>query len=304
MLAPRELEALLDDFRARRPIRAGSLIVTIYGDALAPHGGSAWLGSLVPLLKPFGIKPNLVRTALSRLVNEGWLTRIRVGRLSFFSLTDGGRHRFAEATRRIYFRKVRAWSGGWHFVLLPEGPEGQRLKTELGWIGFGRLQPGLLIHPAPDAAALETILADFGNRNVIVGRAKMNDAARTLIARCWDLAGLAKAYRDFLGRFKGLHRALSGKMALRPYECLLARLLLIHDYRRLILRDPLLPKELMPANWAGAKAHELAGDIYRALIEPSERWLGQHVRTSNGPLPPAAARLSTRFRARAKGVRA
>ncbi|HKH34355.1 MAG TPA: hypothetical protein VKA80_09390, partial [Beijerinckiaceae bacterium] len=37
---------LLDAFHARTPIRAGSLIVTIFGDAVAPRGGELSLASL------------------------------------------------------------------------------------------------------------------------------------------------------------------------------------------------------------------------------------------------------------------
>ena len=38
--------ALLDHFHARKPVRAWSLIITLYGDSIVPRGGSLWLGSL------------------------------------------------------------------------------------------------------------------------------------------------------------------------------------------------------------------------------------------------------------------
>ena len=69
--APLLIRPLLARFEQRRPIRAGSLIITLYGDAIAPRGGSLWLGSLNGLVGPFGIEPGLVRTALSRLVDAG-----------------------------------------------------------------------------------------------------------------------------------------------------------------------------------------------------------------------------------------
>src|SRR5687767_8359362 len=63
---------LLDAFHARTPIRAGSLIVTIFGDAVAPRGGELSLASLVEIMAAFRIGAGVVRTALSRLVAEGW----------------------------------------------------------------------------------------------------------------------------------------------------------------------------------------------------------------------------------------
>jgi phenylacetic acid degradation operon negative regulatory protein len=51
-----------------RPPPARSLLVTVFGDSVAPHGGRAWLGSLIGLLAPFGISERLVRTSVYRLV--------------------------------------------------------------------------------------------------------------------------------------------------------------------------------------------------------------------------------------------
>ena len=38
---------------------------------------------------------------------------------------------------------------------------------------------------------------------------------------------------------------------LTPDRCFQIQLLLIHFYRRVVLKDPLLPEELLPAHWAG-----------------------------------------------------
>jgi len=40
--ARRRLEHLLES----RPSRARSLVVTVFGDSILPHGGSVWVGSL------------------------------------------------------------------------------------------------------------------------------------------------------------------------------------------------------------------------------------------------------------------
>ena len=60
--------------------RAKSLIMTVWGDAIAPHGGTVWLGSLIRLLAPLGLNERLVRTGVLRLVRDGWLAAEPLGR--------------------------------------------------------------------------------------------------------------------------------------------------------------------------------------------------------------------------------
>ena len=49
-------ESLIEEFRSRPTLRAGSLITTVFGDAIAPRGGSVWIGSLIDVMAGFGIK--------------------------------------------------------------------------------------------------------------------------------------------------------------------------------------------------------------------------------------------------------
>ena len=48
-------KSLVDEFRSRKTLRAGSLITTVFGDAIAPRGGTVWLGSLIRVMADFGI---------------------------------------------------------------------------------------------------------------------------------------------------------------------------------------------------------------------------------------------------------
>src|SRR5690348_14845212 len=113
------LEALLRRFQSQRPLRSGSLLITIFGDAIAPRGGAVTLGSLIDLARPFGLGERLVRTAVARLAAEGWVAATRHGRCSEYRLTDSGRKLFAEATRRIYGANPSTWSGEWTLVVVP-----------------------------------------------------------------------------------------------------------------------------------------------------------------------------------------
>src|SRR6201998_4787854 len=106
---PAAVRALLRRFRRQRPLRAGSLLITIFGDAIAPRGAAVTLGSLIRLAAPFGLTERLVRTSVARLAREGWLAARRSGRRSEYRLTRGGAERLAEATRRLYGEGPRAW---------------------------------------------------------------------------------------------------------------------------------------------------------------------------------------------------
>ena len=111
-------QSLVAEFRSRRTLRAGSLITTVFGDSIAPRGGSVWLGSLIRVMQDFGISERLVRTSVYRLVQDGWLQSTQIGRRSYYSLTDGGRERFEQATHKIYGEPVTGWDGQWCLVLL------------------------------------------------------------------------------------------------------------------------------------------------------------------------------------------
>ena len=111
---------LVAEFSARRTLRTGSLITTVFGDSIAPRGGTVWLGSLITAMNEFGISERLVRTSVFRLVQDGWLQSNQIGRRSYYSLTDEGRERFAQATHRIYGEPSTNWDGTWTLILLSD----------------------------------------------------------------------------------------------------------------------------------------------------------------------------------------
>ncbi|HYI26236.1 MAG TPA: PaaX family transcriptional regulator C-terminal domain-containing protein, partial [Bradyrhizobium sp.] len=74
-----------------------------------------------------------------------------------------------------------------------------------------------------------------------------------------------------------------------------ARILLIHHYRRVVLRDPLLPTDLLPADWPGRAARKLCGEIYRGVLPASEQWLDRNGTDPAGALPAAGKELGRRF---------
>jgi phenylacetic acid degradation operon negative regulatory protein len=286
-------------FRRQRPLRAGSLIITLFGDAIAPRGGSISLASLITLMASFGLTERLVRTAVGRLAHDGWLQAGRSGRLSYYGLSALGRERFAEATRRIYAAPPAGWNGEWTLVLANgDGRSRRRLRSELEWLGFGQIGPGSFAHPDADIVRVRRELEDPGLLDsALVLSARAEDAAgdRRIIDSGWNLKNLEQRYRRFLELFAPVRDA-ARKTRTRPGEAsLVVRTLLIHEYRRVHLRDPLLPQSLLPASWPGAAAYELSRSLYRLVFRDADDHLSGVATTRRGTLPNPTKGLLRRF---------
>ncbi|HEV2270993.1 MAG TPA: phenylacetic acid degradation operon negative regulatory protein PaaX [Steroidobacteraceae bacterium] len=293
-------ETLLRRFHGQRPLRGGSLLITIFGDAIAPRGGAVTLGSLIDLAQPFGLAERLVRTAVARLATEGWLAATRHGRLSEYHLTESGRKLFAEATRRIYGVSPSSWDGQWTLAVLPPagGHSRRNLRDELRWLGFGQLSPGVYAHPACtlEEARGWLLTLGCGKRCWLFKSAPDGLAAdRRLAAEGWNLAEIGRRYRRFRDTFAPVEAAVRASDAPAPQSAFLVRTLLIHEYRKIHLQDPLLPPALLPAEWVGTEAYELTATLYAAVFNAAERFLSETGRTIAGALPPAAAEVHTRF---------
>ena len=309
---PTALRALLRQFRRQRPLRGGSLLITIFGDAIAPRGGAVTLGSLISLAQPFGLTERLVRTSVARLARDGWLIARRDGRRSEYRLTPTGEDRFAEATRRIYGEIPQTWDGQWTLMILPPatGCRPQGIRDELRWLGFGQVSPGVFAHPnwSLERARIWLSSLDGAADGLLLKSCSEGiDIDRRLAASGWDLGDLTRRYRRFVDTFTPVEAAVASSgipswsaATLSTAEsageaAFVIRTLLIHEYRKIHLRDPLLPPALLPADWVGAAAYDLSRRLYSAVFPAAEGYLSNTASTLAEPLPPATASAHARF---------
>ena len=273
----------------REPSRTGSIVITVFGDAIVPRGGSVWLGTLLEFFQYLDIDSGVVRTAMSRLAADGWLERNKVGRNSFYRLAEQGRQTFDTATRHIYDPPPSDWTGRFELLLIGNGEDRDASRDALKNAGFGSPLPGVWVAPSgvpvPDEAA----------RAIRLEVSAEDDSGRRLLSESWPLDRTADAYQKFMKTFEPLHGWIGRGAPLTDAEAFTARILLIHHYRRVVLRDPLLPSALLPGDWPGRAARKLCGEIYRGLLPASEQWLDRHASNEDGVLPKAEEELARRF---------
>jgi phenylacetic acid degradation operon negative regulatory protein len=279
--------------RVERPLRAWSLIVTIFGDVAQPRGGSLWLGTVNDIMGAFDIGEGVVRTAMSRLAADGWVERSRIGRNSYYRLTASAMAESERAAVRIYRLPRQGWSGVWSLAILSDGasdPVGDR-RAALRRAGFAQFNANLFIAPGERAPPL----AD-GYTMQLQAKSSTIEQDRRIAAQAWKLDRLADAYRAFGDTFAPLCQALKGTTDACELTALAARLLVVHELRRIVLRDPGLPLELLGNDWQGLAARMLAQTLWLACLRPSERWLDHHARSLDGQLPKPSLNLSRRFK--------
>jgi phenylacetic acid degradation operon negative regulatory protein len=245
----------------------------------------------------FGLSPRLVRTSAFRLTADDWLTCTRLGRRSFYALSEAGLQRVQHAERRIYDFKPTPWDGYWTLAIVAAGlPASARLhlKRELRWEGFGELSPNVFAHPHASHPSLTEIIRTAGaEEQLVVLRAESLAAyspkpLQTVMHATFKLDQVDASFKQFVARFEPL---LQPAESLNPKDAFLLRVLLIHEYRKVLLRDPNLPQALLPKAWSGAPARQLCEALYRQLFSRSEAFLQVMVETLDGKLTTTQRRM-------------
>ena len=290
------------------PPRAKSLVMTVFGDALAPRGGAVWLGSLISLLAPFGISERAVRTSVFRLVEEGWLEASRSGRRSQYRLSAQGEKRFLRAHQRVYAPPSRDWDGQWSLLMMMSDQlsttQKNALKKELLWEGFALLGNGVFTYPGDKAETLTEIFSRTATRNKVLLLSATDQPVAgalpmtTLAHQLWPLKVISKSYGQFIQRFDALLALQDQAAEVDPEQAFVIRTLLIHAYRRVQLHDPQLPQALLGAGWPGETAYALCSSIYQQALSASDQYVAATLQQEQATVHSVRDEFSHRFAAR------
>lgn len=268
MSSPALIHPALDALHAETPLRVWSIIVTIFGDIVMREGTeiapapmpTAGLQALLALL---GIDANAMRAALSRLTAGGTLVRSREGRNTFYALSSAAGHEFAEAATRIYARPPRPRADFLMLAAIDRAADKAAARQAMAMAGWHFLGPTMALKPGFGPEALEEPVPDGTLTGAAMDAPALAAAARDAFAT----DALGDGYHRFCGLFADT--AAAGA----PDAAAALRVLAVHRFRRLILRDPLLPMDLLPPDWPGDRARRAFDATRAALRSPSEAWL-------------------------------
>ena len=299
------IDTLVAEFVSRRPLRSRSLLVTFFGDFVEPHGGSIWLGSMAKLVEPLGINERLVRTSVFRLQQDDWLQSTQKGRRSHYQLTPYGKSETDTAESLIYDGRVAPWDRNWCLVFgsTPQMTAADKLslKEMLRPMNFGTIAPNVYGHPNIDSARLKETFFDSGLADKLVvmyGTRSFDDIGinrEDMALFCCNYVEIELSYESFCKVFGDASEALERGDTASNDRLFLLRLLLIHEFRRIVLKDPRLPAELLPDEWAGDAARRLARNIYRTIHDDAARHFVQICEQDGEPVAPMSENYHDRF---------
>lgn len=251
-------------------MQARSALFDLYGDHLRQRGGQAPIAALIRMLAPLGVAAPAVRTAVSRMVRQGWLTPVRTTGGPGYRLTARAVLRLDEAGARIYRTGRTGWDGRFDLVIVtnPTGrAERERLANNLAFLGYGRLDQSAWV-AARAAGEVDQMLNDAAIPFERFSAVHSGNAAgaRVMVSRAWDLAALGKQYTAFIERMTPAMRAVD--RSTDDEFAYATRFRLVHEWRAFLFSDPQLPDALLPDPWPGQAAASFF-DRHAARLRPS-----------------------------------
>lgn len=258
-------------------MNARSALFDLYGDHLRTRKGEAAVSALVRMLAPLDIKPPAVRTAVSRMVRQGWLEPTPTDTGPGYAMTPRAWRRLDQAATRIYRTRESTWDRRWHLLVLdPIGNRSarERVRSALTFLGYAPLADNTWIAAyrsdevdavlAADHAVARSFTAEYADDPVAMAR------------DLWDLDGLGEAYADWLEDAHDLVAAAPDPPRADPADderAFAVRSRLLHEWRKFLFRDPGLPTDLLPSGWPGAAAAEFFDAQAARLLPGASRFV-------------------------------
>ncbi|GGN08505.1 PaaX family transcriptional regulator C-terminal domain-containing protein [Streptomyces fuscichromogenes] len=232
-----------------RPLSARSVVLSLL---LGTHPPELPVRDLIRIVEPFGVGGSTLRAALSRMTAAGDLRRTDDAGYGLSDRLLARQRRQDEAVRP----RTRAWRGDWEMLVITatgRGPAARAdLRGRLASLRLAELREGVWLRPANLARPLPEDLADTAQSYT----ARPDRPAPELAAGLWPLdtwAGTARAL---------LARASASRLPADRFTVFAAAV-------RHLLADPVLPPELLPADWPGDELRTAYADFRAELREPS-----------------------------------
>ncbi len=259
-------------------MHARSALFDLYGDHLRSRGGEAPVAAIVRLLAPVGIAAPAVRTAISRMVRQGWLSPTRVSGGRGYQLTERATHRLDEAASRIYGTRSTQWRGAWDLLVvspLANRSSRERLRSGLAYLGYAQLTDSTWISPFPSPEVEEVLAAEKAKASRFEA---LDGDPRVRAEQAWDLDELGSAYAAWHQETRLLVENPAAVLGRDDFtgpdeQAFAVRSHLVHEWRKFLFRDPGLPSELLPSDWPGHAAARFFSEEAARLLPAASRFV-------------------------------
>ena len=254
-------------------MQARSALFDVYGDHLRARGSEAPVAAVVRMLDPVGIAAPAVRTAISRMVMQGWLEPVQLSTGRGYRTTDRANRRLDEAGRRVYRRHLPTWDGRWHLAFV-DPPTTRtirtRLRADLAFVGYAELMDNVWVSPF-----LRAELASILERAGATARTAWADRFEPEPTGAWDLTSLRAAYDGWLDSADDLVVSHLHAHDDEDEAAFAARFHLVHEWRKFLFADPGLPDALLPRDWPGRDAAALFATEATRLQPGADRFVAR-----------------------------
>ncbi|ACL01957.1 putative transcriptional regulator, PaaX family [Desulfatibacillum aliphaticivorans] len=204
---------------------------------------------MIAIGRLFGFTGNVIRVTTARLVRDGRLENDERGLYRIKDM-DTPISRFVNAWKQGEDR-VKNWDGSWICCLAPNGTAGRRKKNAkaLELPGFREGLPGLWVRPANltmDLPSLKELLVHQGMDpagELFVGRDFSEKTAAQWQKFLWPVEELVRDMEKALERIEKSKARVQG---LPPDSALMETYLVGTETVHMLVKDPLLPEEIMP----------------------------------------------------------
>lgn len=266
--------------RPPRPPRARSqrLLITLLGEYWSERDNPVPSATLVHVLAEFDIEPANARAALSRLARRDILERSKVGRRTYYRLTERAVRLLERGAERIFGLGLpQQWDGSWTVMLFSVKDSDRDLRhllrSRLRWLTFSPLYDAVWVSPHDRLDQAEELLVELGIEDAVALRTQtlsLRSDSRSRLNSAWDLSSLADGYQGYIDTYSPLVRAIEQERV-TPSQALVARTTLIDDWRAFARDDPDLPIEFLPAGFPRDRARELFLTLYDQLAAPAQQ---------------------------------
>lgn len=236
--------------------RVWSLMISLFGDLAQGEGDVIDGPVLTAIMQLLQVKPEATRVALHRLRNDGWISSEKRGRISQHSLTPKGRAESVAASPRIYAQPCHD-EDDWQLILLEAAAADSQIK--MAAFGFTSLTKRIYLgHSGTPAPAHVLRLS--------------GDSVPAWLPKQLEPEGLRNEYSALLEILSDLKVVVQGHLA--PLETAVLRCLIVHNWRRLVLKHPSLPNRLVSPDWPGLPCHRLVTELLEQFPRPALRDIG------------------------------